>query len=171
MALDIGELFERYQICKWSGVLGPKLTEGDKQSPEGFYAIGGDQLRRKGRWRRSMDVGYPNTFDKAHGRTGSYILVHGGCSSVGCYAMTNAVMAEIFALSEQALRAGQPRLEVHVFPFRMTETNLAVQAKSAWLEFWQNLKEGYDAFEDTRLPPRIGICDRRYVIEFSPCSQ
>jgi murein L,D-transpeptidase YafK len=159
------ELFATYPICHWAGTIGPKLREGDRQNPEGFYSVGPRQLHRIGRWPRSLNIGFPNTFDRAHGRTGSYILVHGGCSSVGCFAMTNAVMAEIFALTEAALRAGQPRVDVHVFPFRMTEANLAAQSGSPWLDFWRNLKEGYDAFEDTRLPPRIGICDRRYVVE------
>lgn len=159
------ELFATYPICHWAGTIGPKLREGDKQNPEGFYSVGYRQLHRIGRWPRSLNLGYPNTFDRAWGRTGSYILVHGGCSSAGCFAMTNAVMAEIFALSEQALRAGQGRIDVHVFPFRMTEENLALHTKSPWLDFWRSLKEGYDAFEQTRLPPRVGICDRRYVIE------
>jgi murein L,D-transpeptidase YafK len=158
-------LFATYPICHWAGTVGPKLREGDKQNPEGFYSVGPRQLHRIGRWPRSLNIGFPNTYDRSYGRTGSYILVHGGCSSVGCFAMTNAVMAEIFALTEQSLRGGQARVDVHVFPFRMSEANLKVHAKSPWIEFWQNLKEGYDAFEETHLPPRVGICDRRYVVE------
>ncbi len=158
-------LFDTYPICHWAGTIGPKLLEGDRQNPEGFYSIGPRQLHRIGRWPRSLNIGYPNTFDRAHGRTGSYILVHGGCSSVGCFAMTNAVMAEIFGLTEKALRAGQHRVDIHVFPFRMTEKNLAAHAASPWIDFWRNLKEGYDAFEATNVPPRVGICDRRYVVE------
>jgi murein L,D-transpeptidase YafK len=159
------ELLATYPICHWAGTIGPKLREGDKQNPEGFYSVGARQLHRIGRWPRSLNLGYPNSYDRAWGRTGSYILVHGGCSSIGCFAMTNAVMAEIFALSEQALRAGQPRIELHVFPFRMTEANLALHVNNPWIDFWRNLKEGYDAFEETRLPPRVGLCDRRYVVE------
>lgn len=158
-------LFATYPICHWAGTLGPKLREGDRQNPEGFYSIGARQLHRIGRWPRSLNIGFPNSFDRSHGRTGSYILVHGGCSSVGCFAMTNAVMSEIFALTEQSLRAGQARVDLHVFPFRMTDANLAAQAQSPWIDFWRNLKEGYDAFEQTRVPPRVGICDRRYVLE------
>jgi murein L,D-transpeptidase YafK len=158
-------LFDTYPICHWAGTIGPKLKEGDKQNPEGFYSVGYRQLHRIGRWPRSLNLGYPNTFDRAYGRTGSYILVHGGCSSVGCFAMTNAVMAEIFALTEQSLKGGQPRVDVHVFPFRMTAANLEQHAKSPWIDFWRNLREGYDAFEETKLPPRVGICDRRYVVE------
>lgn len=158
------ELFASYPICNWSGALGPKLTEGDKQSPEGLYSIGSRQLHRSGRWRRSLDIGFPNTFDKAHGRTGSYILVHGGCTSIGCFAMTNRVMEEIFTLSESALARGQDRIHVHVFPFRMTQKNLAVHADSPWSGFWVGLKGAYDRFEQTRLPPRVSICDKRYVV-------
>lgn len=162
---DEFELFATYPICHWAGTIGPKLREGDKQNPEGFYSVGARQLHRIGRWPRSLNLGFPNTFDRAHGRTGSYILVHGGCSSAGCFAMTNAVMAEIFSLTESALRAGQGRVDVHVFPFRMTDANLKTHEASPWIDFWRNLREGYDAFEQTKLPPRVGICDRRYVIE------
>lgn len=158
-------LFATYPICHWAGTIGPKLREGDRQNPEGFYSVGARQLHRIGRWPRSLNLGFPNSFDRAHGRTGSYILVHGGCSSVGCFAMTNAVMSEIFAIAEQALKGGQPRVDVHVFPFRMTDANLANHATSPWLDFWRNLKEGYDAFETSKLPPKVGLCDRRYVIE------
>ena len=159
------ELFATYPICNWSGELGPKLSEGDRQSPEGLYSIGPRQLHRSGRWRRSLDIGYPNTFDKAHGRTGSYILVHGGCTTIGCYAMTNRVMEEIFVLSEAALTEGdQARIQVHVFPFRMTQKNLAAHAQSKWGPFWRDLKVAYDQFESTRVPPQVNICDSRYVV-------
>jgi murein L,D-transpeptidase YafK len=165
--VEKGARFERfavYAICNWSGVLGPKLTEGDRQSPEGLYSIGVEQLRRSGRWRRSLDIGYPNTFDKALGRTGSYILVHGGCTSTGCFAMTNPVMEEVFVLSEAALNSGQERIHVHVFPFRMTQANLDARAGSPWLRFWSDLKEAYDAFERTSLPPPVSVCGDRYLI-------
>ena len=169
--VDKGERFERfatYEICNWSGVLGPKLTEGDRQSPEGLYSIGVDQLHRKGRWRRSLDIGYPNTFDRAHGRTGSFILVHGGCSTIGCFAMTNPVMDEIFALSEAALANGQERIQVHVFPFRMTQANLNAHASSPWFGFWANLKDAYDAFERTSVPPQVSVCGSRYLAGQAP---
>ena len=158
------ELFATYSICFWSGRLGPKLREGDRQAPEGVYSVSLDQLYEKGRRPRSFDIGFPNTFDRSFARTGSYILVHGGCTSIGCFAMTNPVMDEIYALSERALREGQDRIEVHAFPFRMTEANLAVHENSPWLPFWLNLKEAYDTFERTRVPPRVGVCDRRYIV-------
>jgi murein L,D-transpeptidase YafK len=158
------ELLAVYPICYWSGSIGPKLLEGDKQNPEGFYAVNRRLLHRSGRWPQSLNLGFPNLLDRAHGRTGSYILVHGGCSSVGCFAMTDPVMQEIFKLTEAALRAGQPAVDVHVFPFRPTEEALARHAASEWISFWRNLKEGYDSFERTRRPPLVSICDRRYHI-------
>ena len=158
------ELLATYPICHWAGTIGPKLREGDKQNPEGFYSVGARQIHRKGRWPRSLNLGFPNTFDKAFGRTGSYILVHGGCSSTGCFAMTNAVIEEIYNLTETSLRRGQDRVHVHVFPFRMTETNMARYKASEWIEFWQNLKEGYDAFEVARVPPKVAVCEKKYLV-------
>ena len=158
-------LLDTYPICHWSGTVGPKLSEGDRQNPEGFYTVGARQLHRSGRWPRSLNLGYPNRYDRALLRTGSYILVHGGCSSTGCFAMTDAVIEEIYKLARAALRAGQTHIHVHAFPFRMTEANLAAHAESPWAEFWQDLKQGYDAFAATSLPPRIAVCDRHYVVE------
>lgn len=165
------EHFNTYRICFWAGGLGPKLREGDRQAPEGLYSVGLKQLYPKGRRPRSFDIGYPNTFDRSLARTGSYILVHGGCSSTGCFAMTDPVMDEIYALSERALREGQDRIDVEVFPFRMSQTNLAAQVNSPWFAFWLNLKEAYDAFERTHLPPRVSVCDRRYLIRASDGSE
>ncbi|MCB1521904.1 MAG: murein L,D-transpeptidase [Hyphomicrobiaceae bacterium] len=159
------ERFATYPVCNWSGMLGPKLAEGDKQTPEGFYTIGRRQLHRIGRWPRSLNLGFPNAFDRSQARTGSYILIHGGCSSVGCFAMTNPVIEEIYTLTRAAIRGGQGLVPVHVFPFRMTDENMAKNARSEWAEFWRNLREGYDAFETTRVPPRISVCDGRYSFQ------
>jgi len=153
-----------YPICHWTGTLGPKLREGDKQSPEGFYTIGPRQMRHRGRWRDAFNLGFPNLHDKRLDRTGSYILVHGGCSSTGCYAMTEPVQQVIYRLAAAALRGRQPDFQVHVFPFRMTDANMAAHAESPWADFWRDLKAGYDAFEATRLPPRIGVCGQRYTV-------
>jgi murein L,D-transpeptidase YafK len=161
---DRFELFATYPICKWSGRLGPKLHEGDKQAPEGLYAVSMPQIHRRGRWPRAFNIGFPNAFDRAMERTGSLILVHGGCSSIGCFAMTNPKMDEIYQLSEQALQQGQQIIPVHVFPFRMTEANLAAHADSEWQPFWRNIKDAYDAFERTRVPPQVSVCGKRYVV-------
>ncbi len=159
---DAFERFATYPVCHWSGTLGPKIKEGDKQTPEGFYTVTRRQLHRIGRHPRSLNLGFPNAFDKAQSRTGSYILVHGACSSVGCFAMTNTVIEEIYNLTEAALRNGQEHVPVHVFPFRMTDANIAKHRTSPWFEFWANLKEGSDVFEQTRRAPRVTVCNNRY---------
>lgn len=160
----IYEKFATYPICLWSGRLGPKLREGDRQSPEGFYAVTKDELNPNSRWHRSFSLGFPNAFDRSLGRTGSFIMVHGGCQSVGCFAMTNDVVDEIWQLVTAALDQGQPAFNVQVFPFRMTEKNLDARKGSKWSAFWADLKTGYDAFERTRVPPMVSACDGRYVI-------
>ncbi len=158
-------LFATYPICYWSGSLGPKLREGDRQSPEGFYTITEQQLHHGDRWRRSLDVGYPNVFDRVNGRNGSLILVHGGCDSIGCFAMTNAVNAELYDFVSATLRNGVQHVPIHVFPFRMTDANLAAHGEAPWKEFWADLKQGYDSFERTRLPPHVSVCGNRYRVQ------
>ena len=162
---DRFHLFATYPICHWSGTLGPKQREGDKQTPEGFYTITNRQIRHLGRWPRAINLGYPNAYDRAHNRNGSYILMHGGCSSVGCFAMTNPVMSEIHGLAKAAIRDGQRHVPVHVFPFRMTDAALAAQTESPWHGFWSSLQAGYASFERTKRPPRISVCDGRYRVE------
>ncbi|MEO0730982.1 MAG: murein L,D-transpeptidase family protein, partial [Pseudomonadota bacterium] len=156
--------FATYPICFWSGSLGPKLFEGDKQTPEGVYTVGRRQLGLIGRWPRSLNLWFPNAYDKANDRTGSYILIHGGCSSIGCYALTDDVLDEVHGLVSRAVRRGGQRLmHVHAFPFRMTEANLARHAGSKWTGFWRDLKVAYDIFNETKIPPQVGVCDTRYV--------
>lgn len=157
--------FAVYPVCYWSGTLGPKLREGDRQTPEGFYTLTEDLLHHGGRWRRSLNIGYPNAFDRINARSGSAILVHGGCDSSGCFAMTDAVNAELYDLVSAAFRAGVHHVPVHVFPFRMTESAMTAHAGGAWRAFWDDLKLGYDSFERTRLPPHISVCGKRYRIE------
>ena len=158
------QLFKSYSICDYSGELGPKQQEGDRQSPEGFYSVGREQLNPWSKFHLAFNLGFPNEYDRAHQRTGSALMVHGRCSSVGCYAMTDFRMEEIYTLVEAALTEGQPRFSVHIFPFRMTWDNLATQAGSSWIPFWENLKQGYDAFELQHIPPLIMVEDKRYVI-------
>ncbi len=157
-------LFETYPICHWTGKLGPKIREGDKQSPEGFYSITARQTRHRGRWRKAFNLGFPNALDQRLQRTGSYILLHGGCSSTGCFAMTDSVLDEIYGLAQAALNQGQARVHIHIFPFRMSEPALAQHAGHPANAFWQDLKVGYDAFERTRVPPTVAVCDQRYVV-------
>lgn len=156
--------FATYPICYWSGTLGPKLREGDRQTPEGFYALTEEHLHHGGRWPRSLNIGYPNVFDLSNGRSGSAILVHGGCDSIGCFAMTDAVNAELYDLVSASLRRSTDHVPVHVFPFRMTHTNLATYRAGRWKDFWDDLKQGYDSFERTRQPPSISVCGGRYRV-------
>jgi murein L,D-transpeptidase YafK len=165
---DRYELFATYPICRWSGALGPKLYEGDRQAPEGFYTVDAAALNPDSRWHRSFNLGFPNALDQSYGRTGSYLMVHGGCGSVGCYAMTDPVIDEIWRLVTAALKAGQPRFHVHVFPFRMTEERLRERNRPRWARFWRDLKVAYDAFETTRLPPKVSVCKGRYVLSPDP---
>src|SRR5262249_12938434 len=162
-----GDRFERfavYPICRWSGELGPKLREGDGQAPEGFYTVAAAALNAASRWHRAFDLGFPNPFDRANARTGSLLMVHGGCASIGCYALTDPVIDEIWRLITAALNAGQKRFHVHAFPFRMTPENLARRRNQPWAAFWPDLERGYAVFEATHLPPRIGVCAGRYTV-------
>jgi murein L,D-transpeptidase YafK len=159
------ELFATYPICAWSGQLGPKLEEGDGQTPEGFYTIGKSQLNPNSHYHLAVNIGFPNALDRGLKRTGSNIMIHGACASVGCYAMTDAVIDEIWSLITAALNRGQERIDVHVFPFRMTQERLAAFSWHPWAEFWRDLKPAYDLFEQSRVLPEIGYCNNRYVVK------
>lgn len=160
------KLFATYPICKWSGELGPKLKQGDRQAPEGFYSVDQKALNPNSAWHRSFNLGFPNAFDRAYGRTGSLLMVHGGCGSIGCYAMTNPVIDEIWRLVTAALNGGQARFQVQVLPFRMTDRNLAKYASSPQSAFWTGLKPGYDLFDASHVPPKVSVCGKRYA--FAP---
>lgn len=160
---DEYKLFKTYKICSFSGELGPKLKEGDLQSPEGFYYVSDSQLNPFSSFHLSFNLGYPNSYDRANGRTGSALMVHGSCVSVGCFAMTDPKVEEIYTLAEAALRNGQPFFRVHIFPFRMTASNMKKHKKSKWIKFWKNLKEGYDHFEESGLPPKTLVRNKKYI--------
>ncbi|NNE90219.1 MAG: murein L,D-transpeptidase [Verrucomicrobiales bacterium] len=157
--------FKTYKICKWSGKLGPKLKEGDGQSPEGFYFVTPGRMNPNSRFHLSFDLGYPNAYDEYHGRTGSFLMVHGACVSIGCYAMTDPLIEEIYTLAAAALTNNQKFFRVHSFPFRMTDARMNEEAdkKAKWLEFWANLKEGYDYFEMMNQPPNVKLEAGKYV--------
>ena len=152
-----------YPICHYSGTLGPKLKEGDNQSPEGFYFVTNDRLNPLSSFHLSFNIGFPNAYDKAHGRTGSFLMVHGACVSVGCYAMTDAGIEEIYTSVAAALAGSQTVVRVHIFPFAMTDAKLAQYPDHPWTSFWANLKEGYDYFERHHRPPNVELVNKRYV--------
>ena len=165
--IDTGSQYEHlkdYTICAYSGTLGPKRKEGDRQAPEGFYKVRKRQLNPNSKYHLSFNLGYPNAYDRTYKRTGSFLMVHGNCVSIGCYAMTDEKIEEIYALVEAALKHGQKYVNVHAFPFRMTEKNMDLYEGNNWYSFWANLKEGYDYFEAEKRPPEVKIKNKRYEI-------
>jgi murein L,D-transpeptidase YafK len=159
------QLIQTYPICAFSGELGPKQKEGDRQSPEGFYYVTKNRLNPNSRFHLSFNLGYPNRYDRAHGRTGSFLMVHGDCVSIGCYAMTDSKIEEIYELVEQALAEGQKIIRVHAFPFRMTVENMQRHYGDKWYNFWENLQEGYDWFEEKKIPPNVTVKQKKYMFD------
>jgi murein L,D-transpeptidase YafK len=157
------ELLKTYPICRWSGELGPKVREGDRQAPEGFYTITPAQMNPNSQFYLSFNMGYPNAYDKAWNRTGAHLMVHGDCSSRGCYAMTDDQIGEIYALARESFFGGQRAFQVQAFPFRFTPTNFARHRNNPNMPFWRMLKEGSDHFEVTRQEPKVDVCEKRYV--------
>ncbi|SCW87283.1 L,D-transpeptidase family protein [Ancylobacter rudongensis] len=162
------ELLKTYPICRWSGELGPKVREGDRQAPEGFYTITPGQMNANSSYYLAFDLGFPNAYDRAWGRSGSNLMVHGDCSSRGCYAMTDEQVQEIFALGRESFYGGQRSFQVQAYPFRMTTDNLVRHRNNPHLAFWKMLKEGSDVFELTKAPPKVDYCGKRYVFNATP---
>lgn len=165
------QLLKSYKICAWSGKLGPKVKEGDRQAPEGFYPLYPHQMNPNSSYYLAINTGYPNTYDKANGRTGTHLMIHGACSSAGCYSMTNEQIIEIFALARDAFKGGQESVQLQAFPFRMTAENMARHRDNPNIEFWKMLKAGYDQFEVTKRPPAVNVCERKYVFNQQAAGQ
>jgi len=159
------KLLEGFEICKWSGDLGPKFKEGDRQAPEGFYEITPGLMNPNSNYHLAFNLGYPNAYDRSHGRTGSHLMVHGACSSRGCYAMTDEQVQDIYALARDSFKGGQRSFQVQAYPFRMTPENMARHRDSPHLEFWKMLKTGYDHFEIAQVPPEVSVCEKKYVFD------
>lgn len=173
---DSYALYKSFPVCKWSGRLGPKTRSADYQSPEGFYSVSARQLNPHSHYHLAFDLGYPNAYDRRQGATGSAVMVHGDCKSVGCFAMTNRGIEEIYGYVAAALAHGQREVPVHVFPFRMTEEAIEREAhgnnflafleeggpRRDWSSFWRNLKQGYDMFQRSHVPPVAYACGDHY---------
>ena len=163
------QILKTYPICRWSGDLGPKLREGDRQTPEGFYRVTPELMNPHSSYHLAMNIGYPNSFDKANNRDGSLIMIHGDCWSVGCHAMTDEQISEIYALARESFlgssSGARPSFQVQAYPFRMTPSNLARHRNNRNLAFWRMLKVGYDHFEATHLEPKVDVCNRAYVFD------
>jgi murein L,D-transpeptidase YafK len=157
-------LVKTFPVCNWGGTLGPKRVMGDSMSPEGFYRVTTEGLKPDSKYHLAFNIGYPNALDRALGRTGSFIMVHGDCRSVGCFAMSDKYIEEIYAFVRDALSAGETSVPIHVFPFRMTAENMKRHADNPARDTWKPLREAFDDFTRTREPPKIGMCGKRYVV-------
>jgi len=160
---DRYQLLHNYTICRQSGYLGPKLREGDLQGPEGFYYVSKARLNPNSKYHLSFNIGYPNKYDRIHHRTGSALMIHGDCVSIGCFAMTDEKIEEIYEFVERSLYGKDNIVRVHIFPFRMTDENMLRYRDRKWYKFWENLKEGYDYFEQNGIPPDVDVVDKRYT--------
>ena len=158
-------LLRTYPICRWSGELGPKIKQGDRQAPEGFYTITPGLMNPNSNYYLAINMGFPNAYDRANGRTGAFLMIHGDCSSAGCYAMTDEQIAEIYALARESFFGGQKSFQIQAYPFRMTPLNMAKHRNSPHMAFWRMLKQGYDHFEVSRLEPKVDVCEKRYVFD------
>jgi murein L,D-transpeptidase YafK len=159
------QLLKVYPICRWSGELGPKKVEGDRQAPEGFYAITPGLMNPNSNYYLAINMGFPNAYDKANGYSGGFLMIHGDCSSRGCYAMTDEQIGEIYSLARESFLGGQKQFQIQAYPFRMTPANLARHRTNPNMPFWKMLKEGSDHFEVTHMEPKVDVCDRHYVFD------
>jgi murein L,D-transpeptidase YafK len=158
-------LLKTYPMCRWSGQLGPKKREGDMQVPEGFYTIAPGQMNPNSHYYLSFNVGYPNAYDRAYGRTGGNVMVHGVCSSAGCFSMTDEQVADIYAIARESFAGGQREIQLQSYPFHMTAENLAKFRLDSNIEFWKDLKNGSDHFEVSKAEPSVMVCGKRYVFD------
>ncbi len=160
------KLFKSYDICSKSGTLGPKLKEGDRQTPEGFYDVKQHRLNPNSKYFLSFNIGFPNKYDRSLGRTGSHLMIHGSCVSEGCFAMTDRSIAEIYLIIEHNFKYGHEAIPIHIYPFRMTQENMMARNSSRWYPFWKNLKQGYDYFETHRIPAKPYAHNGRYAFNY-----
>ncbi|OCJ03025.1 hypothetical protein A6U87_18300 [Rhizobium sp. AC44/96] len=152
-----------YKICAWSGRLGPKVKQGDRQAPEGFYNLTRANLNPNSKYYLAINTGFPNKYDAVNGRSGTDLMIHGACSSSGCYSMTDEQVLQIYAFARDAFKGGQSTVQLQAFPFRMTAENMVKHRMSPNIEFWNMLKVGYDNFEVTKRPPEVNVCEKKYV--------
>src|ERR1700734_320557 len=162
------ELLRVYPICRWSGDLGPKVKEGDRQAPEGFYAITPGLMNPNSSYYLAINIGFPNAFDKANGYSGAFVMIHGDCSSRGCYAMTDEQIGEIYSLARESFLGGQKAFQVQAYPFRMTPANMARHRDNPNMAFWKMIKVGNDHFEVLHQEPKVDVCEKHYVFDAVP---
>jgi murein L,D-transpeptidase YafK len=157
-------LFRAYKLC------GPRPAgEGPRKSarggmPEGFYAIGRDDLRPQGPLYLGLSIGWPNRYDLSRRWIGGQALIQGSCAGGGHLSLTDPDAAELYTLVHAALRAGQPQVSVHAFPFAMTSFAMLQRRSSPHIGFWRTLRPAWTAFERTKTPPQVRFLQRRFVI-------
>jgi murein L,D-transpeptidase YafK len=156
------KLFKQYLVCTYSGGLGTKTRDHDGKCPEGFYSITPSQLNPVSNYHLAINVGYPNIYDQQHGYTGNAIMIHGDCRSIGCYAMTDPMIEEIYTMVYQAFAHGQRSINVAIFPFKLTIQNIDKYSNYPHVSFWQHLKPGYDIFEYKHVPPVVSVVNKNY---------
>lgn len=156
------KLFKSYEVCFYSGGLGTKTRSGDGKRPEGFYTIEPKQLNPVSNYYLAINVGYPNKVEQLKGYTGDAIMVHGHCASIGCYAMTDPRIEEIYTLVYKALQNGQQKIHLDIFPFKLDEEHLKFYAPYKQDAFWRTLKPGYELFEKNRVPADYYIKGKDY---------
>ena len=162
------ELLKVFPICRWSGDLGPKVKEGDRQAPEGFYAITPGLMNPNSNYYLAINIGFPNAFDKSNGYSGAFLMIHGDCSSRGCYAMTDEQIGEIYSLARESFLGGQKQFQIQAYPFRMTPANLARHRNSPNMAFWKMIKVGDDHFLVSHMEPKVDVCEKHYVFDAQP---
>src|ERR1700675_3902802 len=162
------ELLKIYPISRWSGELGPKKAEGDRQAPEGFYSITPGLMNPNSNYYLAINIGFPNSYDKANNYSGAFLMIHGDCSSAGCYAMTDEQIGEIYSLAREAFLGGQKAFQVQAYPFRMTPANLARHRDNPNMAYWKMIKVGNDHFEVSHQEPKVDVCEKHYVFDAVP---
>jgi murein L,D-transpeptidase YafK len=143
------ELFTTYKICTYSGGLGTKKKQGDNKSPEGLYTIYANQMNPNSDYHLAFNIGYPNNYERKKGYTGSAIMIHGSCVSIGCYAMTNPIIEKIWTIMDAAYTKGQEKIQLHIFPFKLSNANLEKEEYKVHEDynFWKELQEPFNKFE------------------------
>jgi murein L,D-transpeptidase YafK len=160
-------LVKVYTMCAASGTLGPKRREGDLQVPEGLYVI--SEFNPASQFHLSMKVSYPNTSDRLRGdaqRPGGLIYLHGHCASIGCIAIEDGPIEEVYLVAE---RATTHPLRIDVFPARLTPAWLRAHANSEHASLWKELMPAFERFESARRPLSFTIgADGSYIVSERP---
>lgn len=148
-------LVKTYPVCAASGEPGPKRMEGDLQVPEGLYEI--SEFNPGSNFHLSMKVSYPNASDRVRSdakRPGGLIYMHGNCASIGCIAIEDGPIEEVYLIAQDAKT--RP-IRIDIFPARLTPEWMAAHADSPHASFWKELEPGFRVFEATKRPAAFTV--------------